>query len=72
MFRAPVVSLFVRQRIRNLMSRERAEHLDALRDLIEAGSVTPAIGRTYSLAEAPDAIRDFESGRYGGKLVITV
>jgi NADPH:quinone reductase-like Zn-dependent oxidoreductase len=54
------------------MSRERAEHLDALRDLIEAGSVTPAIGRTYSLAEAPDAIRDFESGRYGGKLVITV
>jgi NADPH:quinone reductase-like Zn-dependent oxidoreductase len=72
MFRAPLVALFVRQRIRTVMSRERAEHLDALRELIEAGSVTPAIGRTYSLAEAPDAIRDFESGRYGGKLVVTV
>jgi len=72
MFRAQLLSLFVRQRIRNLVAGEHAADLDELRGLIEAGSVTPAIARTYPLAAAPDAIRDLRSGRLGGKLVVTV
>jgi NADPH:quinone reductase-like Zn-dependent oxidoreductase len=57
LLRAPLMSLFVGQRLRNVTARERAEHLDHLRDLIETGAVTPAIDRMYALAETPDAIR---------------
>jgi NADPH:quinone reductase-like Zn-dependent oxidoreductase len=72
MLRAPLMGLFVRERMRNLTGREKAAHLDSLRELIEAGSVTPAIGRTYSLCEAADAIRDLRAGKVPGKLVVTV
>jgi NADPH:quinone reductase-like Zn-dependent oxidoreductase len=70
--RGTLVTLFVRQRIRLLTARERAEDLDELRRLIEEGALTPAIARTYPLAEAPEAIRDLRSGHLGGKLVMTV
>jgi NADPH:quinone reductase-like Zn-dependent oxidoreductase len=44
-----------------------------LRELIEAGKVTPVIGRSYPLAEVPEAIRQMVEGRGGGgKVVITV
>jgi NADPH:quinone reductase-like Zn-dependent oxidoreductase len=43
-----------------------------LKDLIEAGKVTPVIDRTYPLAEAPKAIRYLEGGHAQGKVVITV
>jgi NADPH:quinone reductase-like Zn-dependent oxidoreductase len=72
MFRGPLLGLFVRQRIRNLTAGERTEDLDELSRLIEAGTVTPAIARTYPLAAVPDAIRDLRSGKLGGKLVVTV
>jgi NADPH:quinone reductase-like Zn-dependent oxidoreductase len=72
MFRAPLLSLFVSQRLRGLTARERTAHLDELRGLIESGAVTPAVSRTYSLADAADAIRELETGHPAGKLVITV
>jgi NADPH:quinone reductase-like Zn-dependent oxidoreductase len=72
MFRAPLLSVFVGQRLRNLLSRERAEDLEELRGLIEAGSVTPVIDRRYPLAEAPDAIRYLGRGHAAGKVVITI
>jgi NADPH:quinone reductase-like Zn-dependent oxidoreductase len=62
----------VGQRLRNLIGKERAEDLDELRGLIEAGSVTPVIDRSYPLAEAPDAIRYLGQGHAAGKVVITV
>ena len=46
--------------------------LVVLKRLIEAGSVTPIIGRTYALSETPDAIRQLEEGHARGKVVITV
>jgi NADPH:quinone reductase-like Zn-dependent oxidoreductase len=42
-----------------------------LKELIEAGKVTPVIDRTYSLSEAPEAIRLLEEGYARGKVVIT-
>ena len=45
---------------------------DVLKDLIEAGKVTPVIDRTYPLSEVPDAIRYLEEGHARGKVVITV
>ncbi|NKX52003.1 NAD(P)-dependent alcohol dehydrogenase, partial [Arthrobacter deserti] len=70
--RASLLSPFTRQKLRGLMSAEHAEDLRDLRELIEAGKVTPAIDRTYALGEAAEAIRRLHAGQARGKLVITV
>jgi NADPH:quinone reductase-like Zn-dependent oxidoreductase len=70
--RAPVLSRFVGQRLRMLASKPRQEDLQTLRELIEAGKLTPVIDRTYPLAEVPEAIRRLEAGHTRGKLVIAV
>jgi NADPH:quinone reductase-like Zn-dependent oxidoreductase len=70
--RAPILSLFARQRLRSLVSKERREDLLVLKELIEAGKVTPVIDRTYPLGEAPEAIRHLEAGHARGKVVIRV
>jgi NADPH:quinone reductase-like Zn-dependent oxidoreductase len=72
MLRAPVVSLFVGQRLRGLASKVKREDLIALTEMIDAGTLTPVIDRTYPLIEAPDAIRYLEEGHARGKIVITV
>jgi NADPH:quinone reductase-like Zn-dependent oxidoreductase len=72
MIRAPLMSLFVGQRLDWLNSKVSVEDLQALNDLIEAGKVTPVVGRTYLLPEAPEAIRHLATGHAGGKLVIAV
>jgi NADPH:quinone reductase-like Zn-dependent oxidoreductase len=72
MLRAPLVSLFVGQKLGGLNSIVKQEDLVALKALIEAGKVTPVIDRTYPLIEAPDAIRYLAEGHARGKIVITV
>ena len=69
---APLVSLFGGQRVCGVTARERHEDLDELAPLLESGSVTPVIDRTYSLAHAPDAIRYLAEGHPAGKVVVTV
>ena len=70
--RAPMLSRFVGQRLRMLASKPRQDDLVVLAELIEAGKLTPIIGRTYPLGEVPEAIRQLEQGHTRGKLVITV
>jgi NADPH:quinone reductase-like Zn-dependent oxidoreductase len=70
--RAPMVAAFSRQRLRPLVSKERSQDLLVLKELIEAGKVTPVIDRTYPLHEAPEAIRYLEEGHARGKVVIRV
>jgi NADPH:quinone reductase-like Zn-dependent oxidoreductase len=62
----------VSQRLHPLISKEHSEDLVVLKELIEAGRVTPVIDRTYSLSEAPAAIRYLEQGHARGKFVIRV
>jgi len=69
---APMLSLLVGQKLRPLVSTERQEDLQFLKELIEAGKVTPVIDRTYRLSEAPEAIRYLSEGDARGKVVITV
>ena len=71
-FWAPLLSLFVGQKLRPLVSKERKEDLEFLKELIEVGKVTPVIDRTYPLSEVPEAIRYLEEGHARGKVVITV
>jgi NADPH:quinone reductase-like Zn-dependent oxidoreductase len=70
--RAPLMSLFVGQRLGGLNSKVSRGDLRTLGELIEAGKVTPLIDRTFPLIEAPEAIRYLERGHPGGKVVITV
>ena len=67
---AMVMSAFVRQRLGTFIAKPNRADLDALRGLIEAGSVTPAIDRVIGLDEVAGAIRDLAGGRVRGKIVI--
>ena len=69
-FRAALLNPFVRQRLCGLVSRVRGADLDDLRDLIEAGKLTPALDRTYPLADAAAAIGHLHAGRAAGKVVL--
>lgn len=70
--RAPILSLFVRQRLTMLASKERASDLGRLTTLIEDGKVTPSIDRTYPLDRVPEAMRHLEAGDVRGKVAITI
>ena len=69
---AMVVSPFVRQRLGTFIAKTNSADLDALRALIETGSVTPAIDRVIALDEVPDAIRDLTEGHVRGKIIIAI
>ena len=62
----------IRQRVALLTVQERAEHIERLAKLIEAGQVRPSVDRTYPLAQAPEAMRQLEAGAVRGKIAITV
>jgi NADPH:quinone reductase-like Zn-dependent oxidoreductase len=70
--RAPLLSLFVGQKLGALASSENQEDMMVLTELIEAGKITPAVDRSFALNEVPEAIRYVEEGRARGKVVITV
>jgi NADPH:quinone reductase-like Zn-dependent oxidoreductase len=69
-FRAPLVSLFVGQALRPLVSKELVKDLLDLKELIESGKVTPVTDRTFTLSEAPEAIRYLAQGHARGKVVV--
>jgi NADPH:quinone reductase-like Zn-dependent oxidoreductase len=70
--KALVSSVFVRQQGRPFLSLPKNEDLVVLKELIEAGKVTPVIDRTYPLSETPEALGYLGEGHARGKVVITV
>jgi NADPH:quinone reductase-like Zn-dependent oxidoreductase len=60
------------QTFTNLMANPNIDDLAFMKDLLEAGKVTPVIDRCYPLGETADALRYFQSGQVQGKVVITV
>jgi NADPH:quinone reductase-like Zn-dependent oxidoreductase len=58
--------------MRSFEAMGKKEDLVVLKEIIEAGEVTPVIDRTYPLREVPEAIRYLEEGHARGKVVITV
>ena len=69
---ALVLSRFVSQDIGMFLAELNKEDLTILRDLMQAGKVTPVIDRHYRLNEVPEAIRYLEEGHARGKVVITL
>ena len=70
--RAMMLSPLVGQKLGTFINKENHEDLIVLKELIEAGKVTPAINRTYPLAEVPEAIRYLVEGHARGKVAISV
>ena len=67
-----VVSPFISQKIAFFVATPNREDLQTLADLMQAGSVTPVIDRSYPFAEAASAMRHLESGHARGKVVVTL
>jgi len=72
LLRMLLMSRFVSQKMTTFTAKENKEDLVVLKELIEAGKVTPVIDRTYPLSEVPEAIRYLEEGHTQGKIVITI
>jgi NADPH:quinone reductase-like Zn-dependent oxidoreductase len=70
--RAVLVSRFVGQWLGWFFSRPRGADLVVLKELIEAGRLTPVIDRTVPLSEGRAAISHVGERSTQGKTVITV
>jgi NADPH:quinone reductase-like Zn-dependent oxidoreductase len=70
--KARLVSPFVGQRMISFIAQIRKEDLPLLKELIEAGKVTPVIDRTYPLSETAEAYRYVQSLHARAKVVVTV
>ena len=67
-----VMSPFVSQLHGLRGAKDPGDRLVVLKELIEAGKITPVIDRTFPLSEVPEAIRYLETGQARGKVVITI
>ena len=70
--RTMLVSMFVRQQASPTVKTQNHADLVALKELVEAGKVTPVIDRTYPLTETPAAIGHVAAGHARGTVVIAV
>src|SRR5918998_2240373 len=69
---AHALNRFVGHRLRPFLVSPKLEDLVALKELIEAGKVTPVIDRVYPLSQASQAIGHVGGGPARGKIVIDV
>ena len=70
--RGQLLRPFVRQRLVVLGESPSTGNLDALRELIDAGEVTPVVDRTYPLTDAAAAVRYVEEEHARAKVVLTM
>jgi NADPH:quinone reductase-like Zn-dependent oxidoreductase len=71
-FKLMVISPFVSHLHPFRGAKDPGDRLVVLKELIDAGKVTPVIDRTFPLSEVPEAIRYLETGQAQGKVVITI
>ena len=68
LMQSPAVS----QRMVSFLAHQTRDDLAVLRELLDAGKVTPVIDRAYRLNQVAEAVRYLETGHARGKVVITV
>src|SRR5437016_1170073 len=71
-FKAAFQSKFTSQKFVTYIAKLTKDDLTALRELMEAGKVTPVIDRTYKIGETQAAVRYLEEGHARGKVVINL
>jgi NADPH:quinone reductase-like Zn-dependent oxidoreductase len=72
LLRAAVLFRFGSQRLGRFLVAPKSEDLVVLKELIEAGKVTPVIDHAYPLSETAQALDRVGAGHSRGKVVITV
>jgi len=72
LLKAQLLSRIGSQQIASFLARVRQEELVVLKELVEAGKLSPVIDRQYPLSEVPDAVRYVGTGDARGKVVIRV
>ena len=72
MVRAPIVSMFTRQRLVGITGKEKGEDIETLREMVEAGKLTPLVAKTFALPDAAAAVRLIHEPHAAGKIVVTV
>jgi NADPH:quinone reductase-like Zn-dependent oxidoreductase len=70
--RTMLVSMVVRQQASPTVKTQNHDDLVVLKDLVEAGKLTPVIDRTYPLNETREAIEHVAAGHARGTVVIVV
>lgn len=60
------------QTLMNMLVKNGREHLNYMKELIEAGKVKPVMDHSFPLHDVADAIRYIEAGHAKGKVVINV
>jgi NADPH:quinone reductase-like Zn-dependent oxidoreductase len=70
--RALACSRFVRRKLVAQISKPNLSDLGRVSELMEAGTITPVIGKRYMLHDAAEAIRHLETGHASGKVVVTM
>jgi NADPH:quinone reductase-like Zn-dependent oxidoreductase len=63
-------SKFTSQKFVTYIAKLTKDDLNALRELMEAGKVSPVLDRTYKISETQAAVRYLEEGHARGKVVI--
>jgi NADPH:quinone reductase-like Zn-dependent oxidoreductase len=72
MLRARLLSPFVGQSVVTFMAKQSRQDLLTLKQMIDEGKVRPVIERTYSLAEAAEAVRHVGAHHARGKVVLSL
>ena len=70
--KAFLLSLFMRRHGSMYLASADNKDMVLLKELIEAGRVTPVIDRTYGLSDTPEAFRYIEKGHARGKVIVTM
>ncbi|WP_028050546.1 NAD(P)-dependent alcohol dehydrogenase [Cellulomonas sp. URHD0024] len=68
--RGGILSLITRHRLEPLVAKHSVADLDLLAEFVAAGSITPAIDRTYPLSACRDAVRRLGVEHARGKIVL--
>lgn len=67
-----LIGLASRQKFRSPIALVNQADLRVLKEMLEAGSLTPVVGSRYPLSEVPGAVRALAAGHSRGKSVITI
>ena len=70
--KAMLYAPFVSQKFTFMLAELNQKDLEVLRELMQAGKLTPVIDRRYPLSEVPAAIEYLEAGHARGKVVINL
>lgn len=68
----PWFSLFGKKKMGSFLQRQNQSDLNFIKELIEAGKITPVIDKRFKLSEIQEAFKYFEQGHAQGKVVITI